>query len=76
MSNDFSGPQMIASMIVRAIGQPFTGPLSVLATQNLRAEDATSSAVLINVFRSIEAQWDRHFIDLFYDTYLFSSDRS
>ncbi len=54
MSNDFSGPQMIASMIVRAIGQPFIMvPLSVLATQNLRAEDATSSAVLINVFRSI-----------------------
>ena len=54
MSADFAGPQMIASMLVRALGQPFIMvPLSMLATQNIKAEDAASSAVLINVFRSI-----------------------
>ena len=54
MNADFAGPQMIASMLVRALGQPFIMvPLSMLATQNIKAEDAASSAVLINVFRSL-----------------------
>ncbi|NUW70256.1 MDR family MFS transporter [Vibrio coralliilyticus] len=54
MSADYAGPQMIASMLVRALGQPFIMvPLSMLATQNIEAEDAASSAVLINVFRSL-----------------------
>ncbi|WP_067342891.1 DHA2 family efflux MFS transporter permease subunit [Marinomonas spartinae] len=54
MDLHYSGPQMVLSMMIRAVGQPFIMvPLSMLATQNIKAEDAMSSAVLINVFRSI-----------------------
>ncbi|CAM3924165.1 Multidrug export protein EmrB [Vibrio aerogenes CECT 7868] len=54
MDAGFAGPQMKWSMLVRAIGQPFIMvPLSLLATKNIRREDGTSSAVLVNVVRSI-----------------------
>ncbi|WP_199911712.1 DHA2 family efflux MFS transporter permease subunit [Dongshaea marina] len=54
MDSNFSGPQMAWSMFVRALGQPFIMvPLSLLATRNIQQEDSASSAVLINVFRSI-----------------------
>ncbi|WP_231853022.1 MDR family MFS transporter [Xenorhabdus poinarii] len=54
MNGDFSESQMIWSMLIRALGQPFIMvPLSLLATRHIQQRDSTSSAVLINVFRSL-----------------------
>ncbi|MDE1476373.1 multidrug efflux MFS transporter [Xenorhabdus bovienii] len=54
MDGNFAGSQMSGSMLIRALGQPFIMvPLSVLATRHIQQKDSASSAVLINVFRSL-----------------------
>ncbi|CAG8998981.1 MAG: Colistin resistance protein EmrB [Candidatus Celerinatantimonas neptuna] len=54
MSLDFAGEQIKWSLLVRALGQPFIMvPLSLLATANVTHKDSASSAIIINVFRSI-----------------------
>ncbi|WP_241650055.1 MDR family MFS transporter [Rosenbergiella collisarenosi] len=54
MSADFSGPQMKWSLLIRALGQPFIMvPLSMLTTRDVQWQDSASSAVIINVFRSL-----------------------
>ena len=54
MTVDFAGPQLIASMVVRAIGQPFIMvPIGMLATAHIsKAENASASTVL-NVIRNL-----------------------
>ncbi|CAM3687528.1 DHA2 family efflux MFS transporter permease subunit [Xenorhabdus thuongxuanensis] len=54
MDGNFAGSQMIWSMLIRALGQPFIMvPLSLLATRHIQQRDSASSAVLINIFRSL-----------------------
>ncbi|OTA14405.1 multidrug resistance translocase [Xenorhabdus vietnamensis] len=54
IEGNFAGSQMIWSMLIRALGQPFIMvPLSLLATRHIQQRDSASSAVLINVFRSL-----------------------
>ncbi|WJY13815.1 DHA2 family efflux MFS transporter permease subunit [Pectobacteriaceae bacterium CE90] len=54
MDSNFAGPEMKLSLLIRALGQPFIMvPLSIIATRNVQAQDSASSAVLINIFRSI-----------------------
>jgi len=54
MSADFSGSQMKWSLLIRALGQPFIMvPLSMLTTRDVQWQDSASSAVIINVFRSL-----------------------
>ncbi|WP_299011278.1 DHA2 family efflux MFS transporter permease subunit [uncultured Shewanella sp.] len=54
MSADFSGDQMIISMLIRAVSQPFMiVPLSVLATQYLKVEENDSASSLLNVIRNL-----------------------
>nr|WP_284676478.1 DHA2 family efflux MFS transporter permease subunit [Vibrio sinus] len=72
MSLNYAGPQMIASMVVRALGQPFIMvPLSVLATQRVKSEDAASSAVLINVFRSIGGSMGTAILTTYFTTRIY-----
>ena len=54
MSIDFAGPQIKLSLFIRALGQPFIMvPLSMLTTRHINSQDSASSAVIINVFRSL-----------------------
>jgi len=54
MSHDYSGPQMTAAMIVRAVGSPFVFvPLSVIATAGIEPEDAASGSALFNMLRNL-----------------------
>lgn len=54
MSHDYAAPQLILSMIVRAIGQPFIMvPVSALATAGIEAEQAGSASALFNMMRNL-----------------------
>ena len=54
MSADYAGPQLIQSLIVRALGQPFIMvPLSLVATASLTPEEIPSSSTLLNVLRNL-----------------------
>jgi len=54
MSADYAGPQLIQSLIVRALGQPFIMvPLSLVATASLAPEEIPSSSTLLNVLRNL-----------------------
>ena len=54
MSHDYSGPQLIAAMLVRALGQPFIMvPLSSLATAGIKAKDTGSASSLFNMMRNL-----------------------
>lgn len=56
MSADYAGPQLIQSLIVRALGQPFIMvPLSLVATASLTPEEIPSSSTLLNVLRNLGA---------------------
>jgi DHA2 family multidrug resistance protein len=54
MSHDYAGPQLIISMVVRAIGQPFIlTPLAGVATSNIEASQAGSASALFNMMRNL-----------------------
>jgi DHA2 family multidrug resistance protein len=53
-SDDFSGPQFIASSIVRAIGQAIVmTPLSSIAVAGIEREHAPSASALYNMIRNL-----------------------
>jgi DHA2 family multidrug resistance protein len=54
MSHDNAGEQLIASMVVRAIGLPFIiTPLSALSTADIERKDAGSASGLFNMMRNL-----------------------
>jgi len=54
MSHDYAGEQLIASMLVRALGLPFIlTPLSALATAGVEREEAGSASALFNMIRNL-----------------------
>ncbi|KLU15848.1 DSBA oxidoreductase [Xenorhabdus sp. GDc328] len=54
MDSYFAGQQMKLSLLIRALGQPFIMvPLSIIATRNVKPKDSASSAILINITRSV-----------------------
>lgn len=54
MSHDYAGPQLIAAMLVRALGQPFIMvPLSSLSTAGISSEDTGSASSLFNMMRNL-----------------------
>ncbi len=54
MSHDYAGPQLIAAMLVRSIGQPFIMvPMSSLSTTGIEAENAGSASALFNMMRNL-----------------------
>lgn len=54
MSHDYAGEQLIASMLVRALGMPFVlTPLSALATAGIEKQEAGSASALFNMIRNL-----------------------
>ncbi|MCE9687589.1 DHA2 family efflux MFS transporter permease subunit [Shewanella sp. AS16] len=54
MTADYAGPQMIASQVVRALGQPFVlVPIGILATMHLKPEENASASTVLNVMRNL-----------------------
>ncbi|WP_282110780.1 DHA2 family efflux MFS transporter permease subunit [Shewanella algicola] len=54
MTADYAGDQMIASQIVRALGQPFIlVPIGILATMHLKAHENASASTVLNVMRNL-----------------------
>ncbi|MDE9463739.1 EmrB/QacA family drug resistance transporter, partial [Xenorhabdus bovienii] len=54
MNSNFAEQQMKLSLLIRALGQPFIMvPLSIIATRNILSKDSASSAILINITRSV-----------------------
>lgn len=54
MTADYAGEQMIASQIVRALGQPFIlVPIGILATMHLKAHENASASTVLNVMRNL-----------------------
>lgn len=54
MTMDYAGDQMIASQIVRALGQPFIlVPIGILATMHLQAHENASASTVLNVMRNL-----------------------
>lgn len=54
MTADFAGQQMIASQIIRALGQPFIlVPIGILATMHIKAEENASASTVLNVMRNL-----------------------
>jgi DHA2 family multidrug resistance protein len=54
MSADSAGPQMIVSLLVRALGQPLVMvPLSTLSTAGIEAAQAGSASALFNMMRNL-----------------------
>jgi DHA2 family multidrug resistance protein len=54
LSNDFSGPQFIASSLVRAIAQTMVmTPLSAIAVAGIEREHAGSASALFNMIRNL-----------------------
>jgi DHA2 family multidrug resistance protein len=54
MTHDSSGPEMIVSLLVRALGQPFIFiPLSALATSEIEKEQSGSASALFNMMRNL-----------------------
>jgi DHA2 family multidrug resistance protein len=54
MTADSSGPQMVASLLVRALGQPLIFiPLSTLTTAGIEASQTGSASALFNMMRNM-----------------------
>jgi MFS transporter, DHA2 family, multidrug resistance protein len=54
LSNDFSGPQFIASSLVRAVAQAMVmTPLSAIAVAGIEREHAGSASALFNMIRNL-----------------------
>ncbi|MCL1113413.1 DHA2 family efflux MFS transporter permease subunit [Shewanella basaltis] len=54
MTADYAGTQMIASQVVRALGQPFIlVPIGILATMHLQAHENPSASTVLNVMRNL-----------------------
>ena len=54
MTHDHAGPQLIASLLVRAIGQPLIMvPLSTIATGGIEKEQVGSASALFNMMRNL-----------------------
>ncbi|MFX4454792.1 hypothetical protein ABTA67_20165, partial [Acinetobacter baumannii] len=54
MSHDYAGEQLIVSMLVRALGQPFIMvPLSGLATAGIEKSQTGSASALFNMMRNL-----------------------
>ncbi len=54
MTHDHAGPQLIASLLVRAIGQPLIMvPLSTIATGGIENEQVGSASALFNMMRNL-----------------------
>jgi DHA2 family multidrug resistance protein len=54
MSYDNSGPQLIASLLVRAMGQPLIMvPLSTLTTSGIEGAQAAGASALFNMMRNL-----------------------
>jgi DHA2 family multidrug resistance protein len=54
LSGDFSGPQFIASSLVRAVGQALVmTPLSAIAVAGIEREHAGSASALFNMIRNL-----------------------
>ena len=54
MTHDSSGPQMVISLLVRAMGQPLIFiPLSTLATSGIEPAQAGSASALFNMMRNM-----------------------
>lgn len=54
MTADYAGPQMIASQVVRALGQPFIlVPIGMLATMHLKPHENASASTVLNVMRNL-----------------------
>jgi len=50
----YGGVSLIPALLVRAMAQPFMMvPLSIIATQNLKHEDASSASTILNVMRNL-----------------------
>ncbi|MFI8415592.1 MDR family MFS transporter [Serratia sp. NPDC078593] len=73
MDGNFAGPQMTWSMLIRALGQPFIMvPLSLLATRHIQQQDSASSAVLINIFRSLGGSCGTAILSTFFITRIYT----
>lgn len=54
MTADYAGQQMIASQVVRALGQPFIlVPIGMLATMHLKPHENASASTVLNVMRNL-----------------------
>ncbi|MBX9879366.1 MAG: DHA2 family efflux MFS transporter permease subunit [Candidatus Obscuribacterales bacterium] len=54
MTHDHAGPQLIASLLVRAIGQPLIMvPLSTITTGGIEIEQVGSASALFNMMRNL-----------------------
>jgi DHA2 family multidrug resistance protein len=54
MSHDYAGEQLIASMIIRSLGQPFIiTPLAQMAASGIEVEQAGSASALFNMMRNL-----------------------
>jgi DHA2 family multidrug resistance protein len=54
MSHDYAGPQLVVSMVVRALGQPFIlTPLAAMATTGIQPAQAGSASALFNMMRNL-----------------------
>jgi DHA2 family multidrug resistance protein len=54
MSHDYAGPQLVVSMVVRALGQPFIlTPLAAVATIRIQPAQAGSASALFNMMRNL-----------------------
>lgn len=54
MSHDYAGEQLIASMLLRALGQPFIlTPLAAVATSEIDEEQTSSASALFNMMRNL-----------------------
>jgi MFS transporter, DHA2 family, multidrug resistance protein len=54
MSHDYAADQLVLSMVVRAVGQPFIMvPLSALSTADIEPEQTGSASALFNMMRNL-----------------------
>jgi len=54
MTADYAGDQMIASQIVRALGQPFIlVPIGIIATMHIKPHENASASTVLNVMRNL-----------------------
>jgi DHA2 family multidrug resistance protein len=54
MSHDYAADQLVLSMVIRALGQPFIMvPLSSLSTADIEAEQTGSASALFNMMRNL-----------------------
>jgi DHA2 family multidrug resistance protein len=54
MSHDYAGEQLIASLIVRSLGQPFIiTPLAAMATAGIEKEQIGTASALFNMMRNL-----------------------